>query len=183
MLSELLPQFFPEYWRSDVPDLVFSEFPSSIRIGYLLKMTGGYRYLMRPQLEESGLSLEEVHAAAIRNLDELPLAGVTVGKTPGGSEAWLGDSEDNFHAARILLPRVQQALRDELGESFFVALPCRDWFVCWSKEQASGWQAKNRADVLKTFREDEHRLTPDVLLFSGGSFALALAQDPEDEVT
>jgi hypothetical protein len=90
---------------------------------------------MRPALEEAGISLNALHESALQNLHALPLPGLTVGKTPGGPEAFLGEVDDNFHAIRILLPVVEEALAHELGDEYFVAIPCRDWFVCWSKNQ------------------------------------------------
>jgi hypothetical protein len=101
-----------------------------------------------------------------------------VGKTPGGPEAWLRQADDNFNAARILLPNVQAALVAELGEPFLVALPCRDWLVGWSEKQATDWQVKNRADALRIFREDSHNLTPDVLQFRQGAFTVSTVQCP-----
>lgn len=97
-------------------------------------------------------------------------------KTPGGSEAFLSDVEDNFRAVRILLPNVQAAIAEELGDEYLVAIPCRDWVVCWSKSQAQGWQDRNIASALDDFRNDDYNLTPDILLRSSAGFSLHLAQ-------
>jgi uncharacterized protein YtpQ (UPF0354 family) len=175
--SEVIPQFFPAQWLDEAPDIVHSEFPSRIRIGYVLRVNSGYTYVMRPHLERAGLTLLALHEAALGNLREMELPGLTVGKTPGGSEAFLSDVHDNFRAARILLPEVQQGLVEELGDEFFVAIPCRDWFFCWSKNQASEWQSRNIAQARSNFLEDDYRLTPDILLRSNASFALYTQQE------
>jgi hypothetical protein len=178
--SSVVPQFFPAHWLADAPDIVFSDFPSRVRIGYFLRDNGAYSYVMREQLDESGLSVQALHEAAVQNLQSLPFPKLTVAKTPGGPEAWLSDTEDNFNAARILLPELQKALVADLGEPFFAILPCRDWCVGWSMNQAPEWQAKNRAEALRIFHEDDYNLTPDVFQIEGGTFSVSIAQSPSD---
>ena len=172
ILSSVYPQFFPAHWLTDTCDIIHAEFPLRIRIGYVMRSDGHYSYLMGEEFEASGLSHSAIRDAALENLRELPMPDLTVGGTPGGPEAFLGETDDNFLAARILLPEVQCGLVSELGPEFYVALPCRDWLVCWSKEQASEFQTRNAADAKKIFLEDEYNLTPDILLFDGSRFSL-----------
>ena len=176
LLESVLPQFFPAHWLDDSPDILFSAFPSRIRIGYVLRGQDCYSYVMRPMIEEQAFTLDQVHEAALRNLLGLPMPGLTIGRTPGGPEAFLEDVDDNFRAARLLLPQVQRQIALELGQEYFVAIPCRDWFVCWSKDQVTEWQERNYADAKKAFHNDEYNLTPDVLLFSNGTFTLHQVQ-------
>jgi uncharacterized protein YtpQ (UPF0354 family) len=170
--SQIYPQFFPAHWLEDAPEIVHSDFPSIIRIGYVLRVEGGYSYLTAPELRESQLTPRELHEVALDNLRALPMPGLSVGRTPGGPEAFLGETQDNFTAVRILLPVVQQALREELGDEFLVTLPCRDWMLCWSKSQAAERQAHNAADALKIFESDQYNLTPDILAWSQAGFRL-----------
>ncbi len=176
-LSAVLPQFFPAYWLKNVPDMISTDFPSRIRIGYVVREEGAYSYVMRPALEEADISESALHASALRNLHALPLPGLTVGKTPGGPEAFLEDVDDNFRAIRILLPAVGEALAQELGDEYFAAIPCRDWFFCWSKNQSREWQQRNISQARKNFIEDDYNLTPDILLRSKTGFSLYLAQN------
>jgi hypothetical protein len=168
--SLVLPQFFTADWLTDKCEMVHSEFPSRIRIGYVVRNEGHYSYLMTPEFRDSGLSLDALHAAALRNLRALPMPGLSVASTPGGPEAFLGESEDNFNAVRILLPVVQRELSRVLGEEFLLTLPSRDWMLCWSKAQASDRQARNASEARRIFGSDEYSLTPDVLLFSHEGF-------------
>jgi len=177
--AEVIPQFFPSHWLKGASDIVFSEFPSRVRIGYVTRANGAYSYVMREQLDKSRLSLHELHETALENLRRLPSPALNVAVTPGGCEAWLADTQDNFNAARLLLPTLQQQLSAKLGEPFAVVMPCRDWFFCWSTEQADEWQAKNRAEALQIFRDDDYNLTPDVLSFADGMFSLNVAQTPD----
>jgi uncharacterized protein YtpQ (UPF0354 family) len=175
-LTNVLPQFFPAHWLNDAPDLVFTEFPSRIRIGYVIRGEGSYSYVMRPALEDAGTSLEALHNLALDNLRAMPCEGLQLGKTPGGSEVFLTGIDDNFQAARILLPNVQSVIVREIGEEYFAAIPCRDWFVCWSKDQASEWQERNVKSALADFIDDDYNLTPDILLRSTDGFSVHLTQ-------
>ena len=179
LLSSVYPQFFPRHWITSKCDIVHSAFPSRIRVGYVTRSEGHYSYLMRPEFEESGFRIATVHEAALKNLRGLPMPSCTDANIWGGPEAFLGESDDNFTAARILLPVVQRELKRILGEEFFVAIPCRDWFVCWSKMQDPEHQARNVADALKIFRSDEYNLTPDILSFSASGFSLHQTQEVE----
>ncbi len=174
--SAVYPQFFPAHWLTETCDIVHSQFPSRIRIGYVVRGDGSYSYLMGQEFKESGLSLRALHDAALHNLRALPMPSMSVAATPGGPEAYLGKVEDNFTAARILLPVVQRELRKELGDDFHVALPCRDWMVCWSRDQSRAFQERNASDALKTFLSDDYNLTPDVLVFAESGFRLHMTQ-------
>jgi uncharacterized protein YtpQ (UPF0354 family) len=177
LLSVVLPQFFPAHWLKNAPDMIFTDFPSRIRIGYVVREEGAYSYVMHPALEEADISVSALHASALRNLRALPLPGLTVGKTPGGPEAFLEDVDDNFRAIRILLPVVEEVLAHQLGDEYFLAIPCRDWFFCWSKNQSPEWQQRNISHARKNFLEDDYNLTPDILLRSKAGFSLHLTQN------
>jgi len=172
----VLPQFFPQHWLVDMPELIHTGFPSRIRIGYVVRAGGGYSYLMREEFEALGLTPSQLHETALSNLGALTMPKFHVGKTPGGAEAFLSDDVDNFTAIRILLPVVRQALVSQLGTEHFAAIPCRDWFICWSKDQHPDYQAKNLRDARDSFLKDEYNLTPDILRVSDSGFHLHLEQ-------
>jgi hypothetical protein len=175
VISRVLPQFFPAHWL-DRPGLVFREFPSCIRIGYVVRGEGNYSYLCDEEFAGLSFTLEEIHAASLENLTELPSAQISIGKVPGGSEGWIHATEDNFAAARILLPNLQQLFRQELGDEFLLTLPHRDDCFCWSMRQAPERQEKHAADAVAAFLNEAYNLTPDVLLCSQKGFHLHLQQ-------
>ena len=176
LLSSVLPQFFPAHWLTDAPDMVAMDFPSRIRIGYVVRGDSAYSYVMRPQLESAQISLDELHTAALRNLRAMPMPELKIGQTPGGPELYLGETDDNFTASRILLPGVQRVFAEELGSEYFAAIPCRDWFICWSRHQVDEWKSRNAASAKQTFMDDEYNLSPDVFLVSSGKFSIHLSQ-------
>ncbi len=98
------------------------------------------------------------------NLRTLSKIGMQTGETPGGPELFLTGINDSFQAVRILLPNVQDAMARILGDEYFCAIPCRDWFICWSKLQSQEWQQRNIEKALADFVDDDYSLTPDILL-------------------
>jgi uncharacterized protein YtpQ (UPF0354 family) len=171
VITHVLPQFFPEHWLNP-PGLVYREFPSRIRVGYVVRNGGKYSYLCEKEFVEVSISLDDLYMAALTNLAGLPSAKISIGKLAGGAEAWISSAEDNFAAVRILLPKVQKLFQQEIGDEFLVTLPHRDDCFCWSPTQMADRQEKHAQDALTAFLHEEYKLTPDVLLCSGGKFKL-----------
>jgi len=176
-LGTILPQFFPAHWL-ETADIVFSDFPSRIRIGYVHRVEGAYTYLMKEEFAELGVSVEQLHTAALRNLQELPGAAIKLAKHPAGPEGFIAAEEDNFAAARILLPNVREKLSDFLGVEFLVGIPHRDFCLCWSVSQSAERQEKNAREVLEDCSNDDYALTPDILQFASGRFKVYREQNP-----
>ena len=65
-------------------------------------------------------------------------------------------ADDNFAAARILLPEFRTALASSLGDPFLVTLPDRDWCFCWSRTQPSERQARHAAEALEDFINEDY---------------------------
>lgn len=170
VIKRVVPQFFPKHWL-DQPGIVFTDFPSRIRIGYVLHEDGGYSYLMEHEFQKLEMSVAELHGIALNNLAQLPSTSITIGKVPGGWEGWISAQDDNFSAVRILLPNVQQKFCEALGEEFHFILPHRDSCFCWSLAQSPERQSKHAAEALEDFSQDDYGLTPDVLLYSHGNFS------------
>lgn len=171
VISCVLPQFFPAHWL-DRPGLVFSDFPSRIRIGYIVRGDGSYSYLCEEEFSVLSISLDDLHAAALENLDSLPSANISIAKLPDGAEGWISAADDNFAAVRILLPKVQQVFEQQIGEEFLVSIPHRDDCFCWSPAQAAVRHEKHERDALAAFVQEEHNLTPDILSCSQSRFRL-----------
>lgn len=175
LFDNVLPQFFPAHWL-DSPGIAFSEFPSRIRIGYVIRGDGNYRYVLDVNLSETGVTIRELHNAALVNLDKLETASISIAKVPGGYEGWIASTNDNFAAVRILLPGVQSIFREELGDGFLISLPHRDDCFCWSRMQSADQQAEHRQRVLRDFVQVDYNLTPDIMTIEDGCFKLVQAQ-------
>jgi hypothetical protein len=174
--ASILPQFFPASWLAEYP-IVASEFPSRIRIGYVLPETGGYSYLLHSDFEDLGLTVAELHGFALENLAGLPSGRMALAAAPWGPEGFIA-SDDVFAAARILLPHIRAQFSAKLGDKFLVTLPHREWCFCWSQSQPVERQAKNAAEALEDFINNKYNLTPDILMADPDGFSLYQAQNP-----
>lgn len=173
--ASVLPQFFPANWVEKY-QITSSEFPSRIRVGYVLPEPGGYSYLLKHDFKALDLSLQELHSFALANLSARLSGRMMLAEPPGGAEGWIA-ADDNFAAARILLPNARKDLSSKLGDEFFVTLPHRDWCFCWSSSQPQDRQARHAAEALEDFAKSDYRLTPDILKASSNGFTLYRAQE------
>jgi uncharacterized protein YtpQ (UPF0354 family) len=174
-MTHVLPQFFPAHWLEE-PGLVFSDFPSRIRVGYVVRGDGNYSYLCDEEFSALSIPLEELHAAALANLAQLPSANISIAKVPSGAEGWISATDDNFTAVRILLPKVQEVFRQQIGEEFLVSITHRDDCFCWSSAQPVESQEKHTRAALAAFIQEQYSLTPDILIYSSGGFRLQFEQ-------
>jgi uncharacterized protein YtpQ (UPF0354 family) len=174
--ASVIPQFFPADWLDEYP-IVCSDFPSRIRIGYVMREGVGYSYLLKDDFEPLGITLADLHDFAVTNLYDVPSGRMKLAEPPGGAEGFIA-ADDNFAAARILLPKVRIRLASKLGDQFLVTLPHRDWCFFWSLSQPQDWQAKNAAEALEDFIKYDYRLTPDILLATIDGFSLYKEQEP-----
>jgi uncharacterized protein YtpQ (UPF0354 family) len=169
-----LPQFFPADWLVRMP-IVYSDFPSRIRVGYVLREPGCYSYLLRRDFDGLGIAIEDLHAAALANLLRLPSGRIALAEPSGGAEGFVA-SDDNFAAVRILLPDVRKRFAEKLGEEFFAIFPHRDCCFCWDCKQPSKRQARHAAEALEDFVQDDYRLTPDIFRVSMAGLGLHCVQ-------
>ncbi|MBY0246784.1 MAG: hypothetical protein K2Q17_03865 [Nitrospiraceae bacterium] len=175
MLANVLPQFFPAHWL-DSSDIVSSDFPSRIRIGYVIRSLHGYGYVNREELRALNVDLAGLHAAALTNLQALPSGNIRIAQHPEGPEGYI-TAEDNFAAVRILLPTARRLLLSKLGPEFYAVIPHRDDCFCWSPKQSTLRQAKHAQAALEDFRSDEYQLTPDILRVTEDGVSLYREQD------
>jgi uncharacterized protein YtpQ (UPF0354 family) len=161
--SRVLPQFFPAHWLEDISNLVHTDFPSCIRIGYVVRDTGSYHYLLEEDIRGISISLPELNKLALDNLRRLPTGNIRIAEPPWGPEGYVF-AEDNFAAVRILLAEVRKMFASKLGKEFLATLPHRDDCFCWSRAQPDEYQKKHAADAVKDYQGAEHSLTPDIFL-------------------
>jgi len=171
-----LPQFFPAHWLDDMPEIVFSDFPSRIRVGYVVRENGAYSFVLEEQFVASRLTIEALHSHALDNLQMLPSGLITIAEVGQGAEGFIS-AKDNFAAARMLLPAVRAEFASRLGKEFLATLPHRDECFCWSQAQESGRQMRHAEEALEDFLSEEYSLTPDILLVNESGFRLFREQD------
>ena len=97
---------------------------------------GCMRFVRTDDLKTWGVGEDELSWNAIKNLESF------TGKLPicefggeSGGKAVAINANDGYDAARILLPGLHERLNGLLGESFLVAVPCRDLLVAFERKR------------------------------------------------
>ena len=160
-LESVLPQFFPASWIESTEPMIFSDFPSRVRVGYVNRIEGGYSFLKMSDLESQRVDQTSVHQASLNNLRSFGNIGLKTAKVASGVEGWIV-ADDNFAAARILLPNVQAKLFELLGDPFRFTIPHRDDCFYWSVGQALERQIQHGKNAAREFETDAYNLSPDV---------------------
>jgi hypothetical protein len=132
--------------------------------------------VLEDDFETLEVSLPELHRMSLENLSNLASARLTVANVPEGPEGFIA-SDDSFAAARILLPEVRLHLASRLGDEFLVTIPHRDWCFFWAGSQSPPRQAEHAAEALEDFRNEDYRLTPDILAATPSGLRLFRPQE------
>jgi len=113
--------------------LVWDEFHGVLVVCYVFERDGCFRFVRNGDLEKWSATVEKLHHHAIRNLEVCSLGlDHSIASTRYGSVIVV-NANDGYDAARILLPGLRERLSPHLGESFVVAVPCRDLLVAFER--------------------------------------------------
>lgn len=76
-----------------------------------------------------------------------------------GKGHWLALQEtDGYSAVRIGIPSVRRRITEQLGSPFFMAIPNRNFLVCWSQDFPKAEEFEAR--VEEDFAGRPHPLSP-----------------------
>jgi hypothetical protein len=164
-MENLLPQFYPSSWKEEF-NLIGSDFSPGVCLGLIERVDGGYSFVTKDDLAQSGKVFDELLSVAVSHLANLK-DGVEIhlAKPMGATVAWL-TSEDNFAAVRMLLPQVKSKLKSELGEHFLFSIPSRDLCLFWNSDAPTLLTEKHAKEASEDFESEEYNLTPNVLVYS-----------------
>jgi uncharacterized protein YtpQ (UPF0354 family) len=104
------------------------------------------RYVQYQDLRDWGISQTTVHVTAVRNL-EAKTEGMRINKldTPqGGRPMFIWHVEDGYDAARILLPKWLDELKDSVRGQLVLGVPHRNWLVALGDEEPAMVQFLSR---------------------------------------
>ena len=146
-------------------DLLWEGFHCELAVCFVYDTGDCARFVRIEDVKDWEVSKGEVRWHALDNL-----AASTAFLEHGIAETRYGkavvvNSNDGYDAARILLPGLRDALMPHLGESFLVAVPCRDLLVAFEdREQLLSL-------IRRQVREDAHLgaygLTDELLVCDG----------------
>jgi hypothetical protein len=158
-MKKYLPQFFPKPWEAEC-DVLGMSFTEDVSIGFVLRENGGYSYLLKADEVHNAIDSKMLLKEAISNLAELSIgAELKIAWPPGAVVAWI-NANDNFAAIRILVPKVVNILKQELGNSFYFTIPSRDLVLCWNKSAPQSITNTHLDEAAEDFQTEEYNLSP-----------------------
>ncbi|MEY3173159.1 MAG: hypothetical protein RLZZ436_1073 [Planctomycetota bacterium] len=165
--ERILPMLAPDD-DSRHDERVRQPWVGGLSIGYVVDEDDSYRYIHRQMLENWDVTCDDLHEAALENLQEYarsnPLSMTVVGEEDN-PQMLMPVRPDAYNCSRILDPTFHQQLRELFGPQLVMGLPNRDFFVCVSLREPGLIQ-----QVRQRVREDHatmhHPLTQRLLLIS-----------------
>lgn len=149
--SETDPRRIIEVDEEDEP--VLRSFCEGLHIAYLVDSGAYFEYVQQRHLSESGLSMDDLHGAALRNLSLLVRDALRV---ESHGEVLTARVDGNFESSLMLLDALwDRSLKDHLGESPIVAVPSRDVIGFCPGESAGGIE-RLRAVVEAIWPDGDH---------------------------
>jgi hypothetical protein len=164
-LTDFYPQFFPIQWINEY-DIFGAPFTEDVAVGYVKRELNGYSYLLKNDFVEIGTTQDTLLDRSLKNLDKISATIQLLIARPGNfcEITWQAEN-DNFSAIRLLLPRIQKVIVENMGNNFLFTIPSRDIITCWSTDAPIEWTLKNYKDSEDIFKEDDYRLSPKVVRF------------------
>jgi len=135
-MSKLLrPRLVSPDMRSTAPSVLLRPFATGALNAYLLDYGRQVEYVQRDMLAPWNADGQRVHDTAVANLDALSEdVEIELREARGGGRFTAIDTDDNYDAARLVLPRFHGRLLEALGEPIFAGIPNRDFLVAWSAD-------------------------------------------------
>jgi hypothetical protein len=165
--TRVLPMLAPESdTRQD--GRVRQPWVGGLSIGYVIDEDDSYRYVHQTMLDTWEISLDDLHSAAIENLqsyaEEHPLEVTVVGEEDA-PKMLMPLKPDAYNCSRILDPEFHSRLRGLFGRELVLGLPNRDFFVVVSLKEPDLIQ-QIRDQVVEDHAVMHHPLTRCLLLIS-----------------
>lgn len=157
----LRPQIAPAEYGTRMP-LAQRPFAHGAIEAYVLDQDSTYQYVLVDDLARWKVTLDEVRARALENLDRAS-AGLSPEVADGAETVLVFSTHDGYDAARLLLPSVRAAAAAALGSPFHAAIPTRDTLVLWRADASPDVAAQTRRTVAEQFSHDPYALSDAIL--------------------
>jgi hypothetical protein len=106
-----------------------------LAVCFVLETEGCFRFIRKEDIVKWRVEKEDVRRHALENLaSSTEFVEHDIAETRYG-RAVIVNVNDGYDAARILLPGLREAFYPHLGESFLVAVPCRDLLVAFEHSE------------------------------------------------
>lgn len=156
----LKPQLMPKEFVEKIP-LVSRPFGDEIVLGFVIDSEKAYSYVSKTDVDRWGVDEQEIHDAALDNLNETS-KGMELQVFPGPNAFAVVNSMDGFDAARIILPELREIFGGNIGIPFYFGVPNRDFLICWSKGADAEFQHRMQSQISQDFDERPYPLSRSV---------------------
>lgn len=182
--ARVMPMLLPEeevtQWQ---PSLVCSDWIAGLKIAYVLDEPESYRYINQPLFNRWGISLDQIHEQALKNLDgyfrNRPME-IAASQNLDETQVLLPVKADAYNTSRLLSESFQKTLREYLGREYAVGIPSRDLFVAMRIDH-SHLLSDVRQKIIEDFPTREFPLSRRMLLVSPDGVSELTESDPDGE--
>jgi hypothetical protein len=170
--ERILPMVIPEAAGYLQPSTMVSQpFVADLLIAYAVDQDRTIDYIPRGRFNQWGISLDQLHEAALENLirrSDAIEAHAAPDET-GEISLIIFQTMDGYDASRILLPTLHDRLRAHLGSPFAAAIPNRDILLCFRNDADT--VDKYRKQIRADFQQMPHQVTDKLLLVTPDGIA------------
>jgi hypothetical protein len=140
-------------------------------IAYAIDQDRTIAYISGSRFDKWGVSLEQLHQAAIENLAgrSEAISAHAAQDESGKVNLILFQTMDGYDASRILLPTLHDRLREHLGSPFAAGIPNRDILLCFRDEPET--VSRLRKQIADDYRRMPHQVTDQLLLVTKDGIA------------
>lgn len=182
--EKLYPQLMASTTRAGDPSVLTSPLSAKACVGYIVDGGASMAYVKSAWLEGWGVSAEDVHGAAIANLDRL-VANDELDVTPadsGEGALVICEAGDSYESSRILSPAYLAKLHASLGEKCYIGVPNRDFLIAWSADCDSVLKHSFRGNILEDAQIQAYPRTPELFVAEHGRVRLANGEEELEHV-
>lgn len=175
-LDEIRDKLMPLVVGSEVKELQASKIAyqplvEGLAVTYVLDGDRTIAYVPQVVLEGWGIDIEELHDLAIENLVQRSQAiqAHAAQDENGDVNLILFQTLDGYDATRMLLPSLNEKLREHLGSPFAAAIPNRDILLCFRNDADN--IDRIRKQVGEDFRSRPYQVTESLFLVTADGIA------------
>jgi len=161
--------------------MVSQQLLEGLTAAYVVDNERTMSYISQRLFEKWGISLDELHETALRNLTILSetLPAHAAQDESGQINLILIQMMDGYDASRILLPGLYDHLKEHLGGPFVAGIPNRDILICFRDEPVT--VSRLQQQIAADYQAMPHQVTNCLFLVTADGLAPYADEDDEDE--
>jgi uncharacterized protein YtpQ (UPF0354 family) len=174
--EELAERIMPVVLREGTVDpqtslMVTQPLVSGLNVGYVVDSDRSFWYIPQAAFNSWGISIDDLHNRALANLvDRSQAISAHAAQDPDGRiNLILFQTGDGFDASRILLPTLNERLREHLGSPFLAGIPNREILLCFRDDQET--LTRLRDQIQSDYTQMPHPITDRLLLVTPDGIA------------